>query len=91
MRKYGRIDENHGQIVSALRQCGFSVQSLASIGNGVPDLLVGRNGRNHLFEVKVRGAKLTEDEEKFQQRWRGQVDTITSLEEALIILNRQAP
>ena len=45
MRKFGKTDANHADIVDALRRVGASVVSLASVGNGVPDLLVGFNGR----------------------------------------------
>lgn len=36
-----RVDANHSQIVKALRQCGVSVLSLAPVGHGCPDLLIG--------------------------------------------------
>ena len=47
-----KIDDNHGAIVSALKAEGLSVQSLAGIGGGVPDLLVGARGLTYLVEVK---------------------------------------
>lgn len=62
MRKHGRIDRNHVEIVGALRQVGAFVQSLASIGNGCPDLLVAYHGRTFLVEVKADKGKLTPDE-----------------------------
>lgn len=90
MRKHGKIDSNQKAIVEALRKAGCSVQSLASIGNGCPDLLVGRNGRNYLLEVKD-GAKspsqrqLTADEEDWLARWRGTAHThvVLNIDEAL--------
>jgi hypothetical protein len=36
----------------ALRSAGATVQSLAGVGKGVPDLLVGFKGQTLLFEVK---------------------------------------
>lgn len=41
MRRAARTDANQTAIVEALRKCGASVQSLAAVGKGVPDLLVG--------------------------------------------------
>ena len=36
-----RVDQNHVEIVKALRDHGAFVVSLATVGKGVPDLLVG--------------------------------------------------
>lgn len=52
MRTRGRTDNNQAQIVRDLRAVGCFVQSLASIGDGCPDLLVIRAGKVHLLEVK---------------------------------------
>lgn len=52
MRRSARTDDNHSEIVSALRQCGAFVTSLAAVGKGCPDLLVGFRGRWMLIEVK---------------------------------------
>lgn len=85
------MDDNHADVVSALRRAGCSVQSLASLGRGVPDLLVGVAGQNRLFEVKD-GAKvpskqrLTEDEIEWHATWRGNVVTVTSADEALQVV-----
>jgi len=95
MRKYARTDKNHSEIVAALRKAGCSVLSLASLGNGAPDILVGRTAYvghetnyNFLLEVKdsdkpPSARALTPDEQKWQASWRGQVCTVTSVEEAL--------
>ena len=47
----GRVDNNHTAIVLALRAIGATVQSLASVSGGCPDLVVGYHGRNVLLEV----------------------------------------
>lgn len=52
MRRAAKIDANQTQVVSALRAAGVSVQSLAAVGNGVPDLLCGFRGKLSLLEVK---------------------------------------
>lgn len=88
MRKVARVDDNQTEIVEALRRVGCSVQSLATVGNGCPDLLVGRQGVNTLLEVKD-GSKppsrrrLTPDEQIWQHKWGGQVVTVETVEQAL--------
>lgn len=88
MRRRAKLDRNHNQIADVLRDCGCSVRSLASVGEGVPDLLVGRHGRNYLLEVKdgtlaPSKRKLTEDERAFHMAWSGHVSVVNSVEEAL--------
>jgi hypothetical protein len=55
MRK-AKVDTNQEVIVQALRAAGATVQSLAAVGHGVPDLLVGFRNQTVLLEVKD-GAK----------------------------------
>lgn len=55
-RKFARLDDNQGQVVTWLRKFGAWVQSLAAVGDGCPDLLVIYRGRVYLLEVKD-GAK----------------------------------
>lgn len=88
MRQRARIDQNHVAIVLALRAVGCSVKSLAALGKGSPDLLVGRGFVNYLFEIKD-GSKppsrrrLTADEERFQDTWAGQYAVVNSAEDAV--------
>lgn len=69
MRKYGKIDTNHSEIVAALRACGWLVLSLASMGHGIPDLLIYRAGKYLLAEVKHGKGKLTSDQVDFHAVW----------------------
>lgn len=77
MRRASKVDANQSRVVDALRAIGCSVQSLASIGDGCPDLLVGYRGRNVIAEVKD-GSKppskrqLTPDQVEWHRDWRGQ-------------------
>ncbi len=91
MRRAHAVDENQAGLVRALRQLGCSVQSLAGVGNGVPDLAVGWKQRNYLFEVKDGSKipsqrKLTPLEVEWHRDWRGEVHTVWCLEDALKIL-----
>jgi hypothetical protein len=88
MRTRGRTDANQEEIRSALRQGGATVQSIAYIGCGVPDLLVGFRGKNFLLECKDGTQKpsrqrLTEFERNWHATWRGQVITVYGVEDAL--------
>jgi len=74
--KFARIDANHEQVVSVLRAYGASVQSLAGVGHGVPDLLVGYQGYTILMEVKdgnkpPSARRLTEDQMDWHASWKG--------------------
>lgn len=86
-----RTDRNQAEIVSALRKVGCSVTPTHMVGDGFPDLVVGRNGINHLIEIKD-GAKppsareLTKDEKKFHIEWRGTVHVVYSVDDALKLL-----
>jgi Holliday junction resolvase len=71
-----KIDANHEQVVQALRAAGATVQSLAGVGKGVPDLLVGFQGKTLLMEVKdgrkvPSARRLTENQLKWHGAWRG--------------------
>ena len=84
MRRAARIDANQSEIVDALRSAGAQVQSLAAVGRGVPDLLVGFRGRLFLFEVKQPGAALTPDEARWHGQWGDMpLFVVRSVDEAL--------
>lgn len=94
MRSRGRIDDNQKQIVKQLRQLGVSVQSLASMGKGVPDLLLGFRGINILIELKdgdkvMSKTKLTTDEKDWHNNWNGRVYVAHSIDEIMTIINNQ--
>ena len=94
MRRRARTDSNHAEIVEALRRAGCTVQSLAAIGDGTPDLLVGYDGRNLLVEVKD-GSKspsrrrLTPDESTWHAAWAGQVVVASTIDEALAVIRER--
>lgn len=84
----GRVDANHKEVVQAFRAAGCSVVSLASIGSGVPDLLVGTDGYNVLVEVKGLKGERNIAQRQFDHDWRGWVEVIRSTEEALALVSR---
>ena len=85
MRRYGKTDRNHAEIVKAFRSLGCSVLSLAPLGSGAPDLAVGYGGLTLLVEIKdgtvvPSARKLTPDQETFWDTWRGGVRLVTDLQ-----------
>jgi Holliday junction resolvase len=87
-----RTDANHEAVVKALREAGATVQSLASVGKGVPDLLVGFKSQTLLMEVKdsakpASKRRLTEDQLQWHGSWRGgPLAIVDSPESALSML-----
>ena len=92
MRRAAKIDKNQPAIVDALRKCGAFVQSLAAVGNGCPDLLIGYRGRTILVEVKdgsnvPSAQKLTLDQLLWHAKWSGgSLAVVNDLESALRVL-----
>lgn len=87
MPKYAaRVDSNQAQIVAALRDVGATVQVLSAVGQGCPDLLVGRQGVNYLIECKVGHGRLTPDEERWHELWNGEVYICRDVDDALRIV-----
>ena len=92
MRRAARTDQNHDEIVQALRKAGATVQSLAAVGAGVPDLLVGFRKQTFLVEVKNGQAspserKLTPAQVIWHHNWNGgPLAVVGSVEDALKLL-----
>lgn len=92
MRRAAKVDANQPEIVEAARRMGCSVQPLHSVGQGVPDLLVGISGINDLWEVKDGSKRpserrLTADQIIWHDNWRGTVQVIDSVEKAIARIN----
>ena len=93
MRRAARIDANQPAIVEALRKAGCRVQPLHMVGQGCPDLLVSRQGRVVLMEVKdgtkpPSKQRLTPDEQAWHDLWSdvakaGALVVVASVGEAL--------
>lgn len=83
-----RTDDNHAAVVQALRDIGCSVQSIASVGRGCPDLLWAWSPDvQGVMEVKdgtkrPSERRLTDSELKWRQQWKGRYDLVESVEEA---------
>lgn len=87
-----KVDANHREIVGVFLAMGASVASLAALGAGVPDLLVGYCGKNYLVEVKdgekpPSQRKLTPAQQKFHAAWLGSVRIVESVDQAIDLVS----
>ena len=90
-----RLDATQKAVVAALREIGCSVTSLAAVGGGCPDLLVGLAGRTVLLEVKSAKAvrhkpsETTSAQDGWVATWRGGlVAVVHDVDEALDAVER---
>lgn len=86
MRRAAKVDANQEQVVSALRAAGATVQSLAAVGKGCPDLLVAFRGAMFLMEVKQGKGKVNELQSKWHSDWQADVFVVYGPEEALRVV-----
>lgn len=93
MRRAGRRDSNHSEIVDELRRHGCCVVDLANLGQGVPDLLVAVQGHNmaasavHLVEIKSLDTAYGRDGANVQQiefarKWPAPIYLLHSIKDA---------
>jgi Holliday junction resolvase len=81
-----QADGNQADIRKVLIAAGCSVELIEGANGraGVPDMLVGRDGRNYVLEVKrPKVGKLSVKQEAWHRCWRGRVDVVRTPEEAL--------
>ena len=88
-----KVDVNQKQIVTNLRYSGCSVQTLNAVKEGCPDILVGYQKKNYLFEIKdgskpPSARKLTDDELLFHSLWRGQVCIVHNFADCMKAMGR---
>ena len=91
MRKHGRRDANHTDIVGTFRACGCSVLDCADLGDGKPDLVVATASACFVVEVKdgtkpPSARKLTTKEQQFKDNWKGLYFVIESVDDVIKLL-----
>ena len=87
-----RVDINQKEIVEVLRKLGCSVAVTSMVGKGFPDIVVGRNGKNWLLEIKDGNQppskrSLTDYEFIFHENWKGQIAIVNNVEQAIEVIN----
>lgn len=90
LRTRSAVDSNQSTIVKSLRMLGVTVKPVHQL-KGFCDIVAGYMGKNYLFEIKdpdkvPSKRKLTEDEQKFHDTWRGSVHIIHTVDEAWDII-----
>lgn len=91
--RIAKADANQAEIVQALRDIGAYVFVSHTLGRGFPDLVVGYRGKTYLIEVKDGNkppsqTRLTEDEQRFHDEWRGGALCIVySVDDAIGVIN----
>jgi Holliday junction resolvase len=92
-KKYAsKVDANQKEIIQAFRQMGCSVAPTHNAGKGFPDLVVGFQGVNFMVEIKdgnkpPSAQKLTPDQIKFHDEWRGQICIVNCVDDCVDLLN----
>lgn len=90
--KAKRVDGNQKELVRRIRLIPhISVQHLHTVGQGFPDILVGYEGYNYLFEIKdpmqpPSKRRLTEAEAAWHLEWNGTVHIVETIDDVLTIL-----
>src|SRR5437899_3081044 len=64
-----RIDGTHPRFVEFFCAHGCQVESLASVGRGIPDLLVGWNHAIALVEVKTARGQVRKAQQRFREKF----------------------
>lgn len=78
-----RTDQNHILIKNALIEHGFSVYDLRNVGGGLPDLLVSKNKKTVLVEVKTATGKLNQLQQEFRRSWQGRIFILRTVEDVV--------
>jgi len=87
MKRFGRVDKNQKEIVDALREAGASVQSLATVGGGCIDLLVGFDKQTFIMEIKKPRGTFTQEQMKWFKDWNGsEIHIVLSKYDALKVI-----
>lgn len=88
MFKRNKQDKLQKEITHCLKLLGYSVWDTSQIGNGFPDIIVGANGINYLFEIKSKHTTISKSQCKFDSEWKGNSQIIYSVSDALQIIEK---
>lgn len=85
-----RQDSNHASIVKDLRLLGYQVHEMKSVGGGFPDILVARNGKMALLEIKTEDGELNDKQKQWHSKWEGpEIAVVRTTEQAIIAVMKQ--
>jgi hypothetical protein len=87
-----RTDNNQRLIMNAFKKLGYSVFDVSVLGRGFPDLIVSKNRKNFLIEIKNEKGKFTEVQLKFYKYWQGDIFCIKNYNDLeMFIRNKLKP
>lgn len=81
-----KTDKNQKEIVEYLEKMGASVQDLSPVGGGCVDILVGFQGVNYCFEIKMPNGVVTPAQWKWHDNWKGQKTIVDCKEDIVVYL-----
>ena len=87
-----RRDDNHNEIGKVFSDLGCSVFDIHTLGGGIGDYIIGLCGLNILVEVKDGSKppsrrKLTPAEKTLHDTWKGRIEIVESVEDAVKLVN----
>jgi hypothetical protein len=91
-RLAARVDVNQAEIVKQLRALpGVDVAVTHMVGKGFVDIVVGYRWQNFLIELKnpdvnAYERKLTKDEQRFHDKWPGQIAVCETFEHCVMAI-----
>lgn len=86
LRTAAKVDQNHAEIMEALRKAGIAAKSTAAMGKGFPDIIAATRETTVLLEVKSGGEKPNTAQIEFMASWPGRVYVVRSGEEAVDVV-----
>ena len=85
-------DQNHSALLKQIRMIpNISICDLSGAGGGVPDIMLGYQGRNVLIEIKrpdcaPSASKLNDKQVDWHSEWKGQCCVVRTLDHVLEVL-----
>lgn len=86
-------DRNAVEIVSALRAAGCCVRFIEFQHQqaGCPDIMVSRDGKMYLLEIKTKGGRLSDAQRAFMDEWQCTIHVVRSIEDAMVAVELECP
>lgn len=76
-----RKDSNHDETAEAFGRLGWSVWDTSQLGHGFPDMVIAKNYRTAVIEVKSGDEALRKSQDRFMLVWQGEAHVVRSLED----------